>query len=102
MSRDEACPHGVMGGCDPCIMRKGDTIAAALAMLPLRGRPTTLTDEAKQATIAAARKWDRLCAAAPEMLALLRDAGQWYCGELPDGTDRREAIAALIKRIDGS
>lgn len=43
----------------------------------------------------------RLIAAAPEMLELLRDAGQWYCGELPDGTDRRSAIAALLARIDG-
>lgn len=43
----------------------------------------------------------RLVEAAPEMLEFLRDAGQWYCGELPDGTDRREAIAALLARIDG-
>ena len=35
------------------------------------------------------------------MLFLLRDAADWYCGELPDGTDRREAILALLARIDG-
>lgn len=40
-----------------------------------------------------------LIAAAPEMLELLRGAGDWYCGELSDGTDRRKAIAALLKRI---
>lgn len=43
----------------------------------------------------------RLIAAAPEMVALLRDAANWYCGEMPDGSDRREAIRALLACIDG-
>lgn len=42
----------------------------------------------------------RLIAAAPEMLALLREAGGWYCGEM-NGVDTRKAIAALLDRIDG-
>jgi len=42
----------------------------------------------------------KLFMAAPEMAELLRDAGDWYCGELSDGTDRREAIRALLSRID--
>lgn len=62
--------------------------------------PGPLSD-ATRAMVTARLKWERMCSVAPEMLALLRDAGQWYCGELPDGTDRREAIAALLKRIDG-
>jgi hypothetical protein len=41
-----------------------------------------------------------LMAAAPEMLALLRGAADWYCGELPDGTDRRAAIRDLLARLD--
>lgn len=36
----------------------------------------------------------------PNALDLLRDAAGFYCGELPDGTDRREAIRKLIEEID--
>lgn len=45
---------------------------------------------------------ERVARFLPRMLDLLRGAGDWYCGELPDGTDRRKAIAALLAEIDGA
>lgn len=53
-----------------------------------------LTEEAHRAVVSAAAKWDRIVAAAPEMLKLLRDVRwgdpQWH-----------DAKLALLERIDG-
>jgi hypothetical protein len=60
-----------------------------------------MTEEAKEAAIHAARKWDRLCAAAPEMLALVRYLAKWtsddnhHLGNMPD------KARDLLRRIDG-
>jgi hypothetical protein len=57
-----------------------------------------LTEEALAATIAACKKWDRLCAAAPEMAELLRRIHK-------DGYDElwriHEDVTAMLKRLDG-
>jgi hypothetical protein len=71
-----------------------------------------MTEEAKEAAIAAARKWDRLCAAAPEMLALLREHAArclfpsqpceaWTAKHPEEKTCRPCRVRALLARIDG-
>jgi len=45
MSLDSACPHGIEGGCDECIMRKGMTIQSVLeSIMPRRPPQDELAD----------------------------------------------------------
>ncbi len=58
------------------------------------------TEEAKAATIATCQKWDRLCAAAPEMAELLREGSSPNDNPLVE-QDWKLRVRALLKRIDG-